>query len=259
MIKMPYEFLIAKRYLRARRKTGFINIITYISVIGVTIGVAALIIVLSVMNGFESEVRSRIFGFDAHIRLRTFHDEGISDWQNIMELIKDVDHIQGMSPYILGEGQLRSLVTKNIGVVLIRGADQMRLNEVSDLEDNMIDGKLELGTYTVENGRDIPGIVVGRSLADQLLLNVGDQVLITTLAGVVTMFSDIPRKKFVVSGIYETGFFEYDNTLVYISIESAQEILRKGGMVSGIEIRLDDFYQAENVAKAIMFQKKLKY
>ncbi|MFC1502432.1 ABC transporter permease [bacterium] len=251
MIKMPFEFLIAKRYLRARRKTGFINIITYISVIGVTIGVAALIIVLSVMNGFESEVRSRIFGFDAHIRLRTYHDEGISDWQHAMESIRDIDHIQGMSPYILGEGQLRSLVTKNIGVVLIRGADQMRLNDVSDLSENMIEGHLELGTYMEENGRDIPGIVVGRSLADQLLLDVGDQILITTLAGVLTMFSDIPRKKFIVSGIYETGFFEYDNTLVYISIESAQEILRKGQMVSGIEIRLDDFYRAENVAKAI--------
>ena len=108
MSRIPFEFFIAKRYLKARRNTGFINLITYISIFGVTIGVAALIIVLSVMNGFESEVRSKIIGVDTHIRLRTYHDEGIEDYKEVMEKIKDITHIVGMSPYIDEKGMIRS-------------------------------------------------------------------------------------------------------------------------------------------------------
>ena len=98
--KLPFEVFIARRYLRARRKTGFINLITYISIGGVAIGVAALIIVLSVMNGFESEVRSRIVGFDTHIRLRTFHDLGLDDPMEIMDTIRSIPQIIGMSQFI---------------------------------------------------------------------------------------------------------------------------------------------------------------
>ncbi len=97
---MAYEFFIANRYLKSKRKTGFISLITYISMIGVMIGVAALIIVLSIMNGFESEVRSRIIGFGAHIELRTYHNEGIEDYKNITQKIETFEHILGISPYI---------------------------------------------------------------------------------------------------------------------------------------------------------------
>lgn len=208
---MPYELFIAKRYLGTRRKTGFINIITYISVIGVTIGVAALIIVLSVMNGFESEVRSRIIGFDAHLRIRGFYDQGLSDWKGVSKEIQDVDHIVGLSPYILDKGMLRYIGSAKSSGVIIRGADQTNINEVSDLENNIVEGYLELGPAMEENGREIPGIVVGMALKDQLSLNLGDRILIMSLAGVRTAFSDIPMKQFVVTGVYETGFFEYDN------------------------------------------------
>ena len=106
---MPYELFIARRYLKSRSKSGFINIITYISIFGVAIGVAALIIVLSVMNGFESEVRSRIIGFDSHIRLRTYHDQGVEKPREIMNTIEEIPHIAAMSPYILEKGMIRSI------------------------------------------------------------------------------------------------------------------------------------------------------
>jgi lipoprotein-releasing system permease protein len=259
MFPMPYELFIAKRYLGTRRKTGFINIITYISVIGVTIGVAALIIVLSVMNGFESEVRSRIIGFDAHLRIRGFYDQGISDWKGVSKEIQDVDHIAGMSPYILDKGMLRCIGSAKSGGVIIRGADQTNINEVSDLENNIVEGYLELGPAMEENGREIHGIVVGRALADQLSFYLGDRVLIMSLAGVRTAFSDIPMKQFVVTGIYETGFFEYDNALVYISIESAQQLFRFGEKVSGIEIRLDDLNKASLVKNVLLERLKLQH
>jgi lipoprotein-releasing system permease protein len=146
---------------------------------------------------------------------------------------------------------LRSISSGNNTGVSIRGSDSGTINDVSDLGTNIVDGQLELGPFLQENGRDICGIVVGRALADQLLINVGDRVLIMSPAGVRTVFSEIPMKQFVVTGIYETGFYEYDNALVYVSIESAQELFRKGQMVSGLEIRLDNLYQAENVANTV--------
>lgn len=247
---MPYEFFIAKRYLKSRRKTGFINLITYISILGVTIGVAALIIVLSVMNGFESEVRSRIIGFDTHIRLRTYHDQGVELYQDVMEKIKDIPHIIGMSPYILDKGMIRN--GERSDGVIVRGADQSTINVVSDLSKNIIYGKLELGFVIPEvGGRELPGIVVGRYLADRLLVDLGDKVVLISPTGVHSMFQTPPVKQFVVTGFFETGMYEYDDAYVYISIQAAQELFQFGSKVSGIEIRLDNLNKASFVEKEI--------
>jgi lipoprotein-releasing system permease protein len=250
MVRIPYEFFIAKRYLKARRKTGFINLITYISVLGVTIGVAALIIVLSVMNGFESEVRSRIIGFDSHIRLRTYHDEGVEHYREVMKKIEDIPHIVGMSPYILDNGMIRS-GERSEGVV-VRGAEQETVRGVSNLVENIIYGKLELGLVPGNNGKILPGIVLGRYVADDLLVDVGDLVVIISPTGVHSMFQQPPVKQFVVTGFFETGMFEYDNAYVYVSNEAAQELFRMGDKVSGIEIRLDDLDRADAIVEEII-------
>ncbi len=252
---MPYEFFIARRYLKARRKTGFINLITYISILGVTIGVAALIIVLSVMNGFESEVRSRIIGFDTHIRLRAYHNSGIDNYDEIVNTIRGIPHIIGLSPYILDKGVIRS-GDQSTGI-MVRGADQRTVNDVSDLGKNIVYGELELGPVPRENGRDLPGIVLGRYLADQLLVDVGDNVVIISVSDVRSMFQAPPVKQFRVTGFFETGFYEYDNVYAYISIPTAQELFQMGEKVSGIEIRLDDLYRADAVVKEI--DKRLGY
>jgi len=246
---VPYEMFIAQRYLKARQKTGFINLISYISILGVTIGVAALIIVLSVMNGFENEVRTRIVGFDTHIRLRTFHDQGIENAQAVMDSISDIPHIIGMSPYIDEKAMLRS--GRESDGVLIRGAEPSTLHRVSDLPKNIIYGDLHLEPVHRPGMKDLPGIVVGRYLADRLYLDLGDEVILVSLTGVRSMFQMPPVKQFIVTGFFETGMFEYDNAYAYISIESAQELFQKGNRVSGIEIRLDDLYRAESVSKMI--------
>jgi lipoprotein-releasing system permease protein len=246
---IPYELFIARRYLGARRKTGFINLITYISVLGVTIGVAALIIVLSVMNGFESEVRSRIIGFDTHIRVRTYHDEGMDSVQVVINKIRDIPHIVGISPYILDKGMIQA-EDRSDGC-LIRGADPKTVNEVSELSKNIVYGKLDLGMVECPGERSFPGIVVGRYLAERLFLETGDKVTVFTPTGIHSIFQMPPVKQFVVTGYFETGMYEYDNTYVYISIHAAQELFRMGGKVSGIEIRLDDLYKSKAIVTEI--------
>ncbi|HEX9935095.1 MAG TPA: ABC transporter permease [bacterium] len=252
---LPYELMIARRYLAARQKTGFINVITYISILGVMIGVAALTIVLSVMNGFESEVRSRIIGFDTHIRLRTYHDQGMERPQEVMNRIRSIPHIVGLSPYILDKGMLQN-DDRSDGVI-IRGADPATLNQVSDLHKNIVYGTLQLTDINSGEGRPLPGIVVGRYLAERLFLELGKTVVVISPTGVRSIFQMPPVKSFIVTGFFETGMYEYDNAYAYISIPAAQELFRMGNRVSGIEVRLDDLYKAESVAESI--QKKLGF
>jgi lipoprotein-releasing system permease protein len=246
---IPYELFIAKRFLAAKRKTGFINLITFISALGVTIGVAALIIVLSVMNGFESEVRSRIIGFDTHIRLRTYHDEGMSDPDSVAAKLVGLPHVIGISPYILEKGML--IAGDRSDGILIRGADPATVERVSDLGKNIVYGKLDLGNVERKHGTPLPGIVLGRYLADRLLLEPGDDVVIMSSSGMRSMLQMPPVKKFTVTGYFETGMYEYDNTYVYISIQAAQDLFRMGGRVSGLELRLDDLYKANAVVREI--------
>ncbi|MCJ7813682.1 ABC transporter permease [bacterium] len=246
---LSYEFFIARRYLKARSKTGFINLVTYISILGVVIGVAALIIVLSVMNGLEYEVRSRITGFDAHIRLRKYHFEDVSDFDDLIRMIQDIPHITGLSPYIDEKGILKSGDFSD--GIIIRAADPLTINEVSDIAKNIVYGSFELGMVQQEGERDLPGIVVGRYLADRLFLSEGDKVFIINITDINTMFQVPDVKTFVVTGYFETGMYEYDNTFAYISIEAAQELFRMGNAVTGIEIRLDDLYKANAVVEDI--------
>jgi lipoprotein-releasing system permease protein len=252
---MPYELFIARRYLRSRRKTGFINTITYISIAGVAIGVAALVIVLSVMNGFESEVRERIIGFDTHIRLRTFHDEGIDTYRDVEKTVRAIPHVIGVSPYIWEKGLLRS--GKYSDGIILKGTDPATLGEVSDVVRNITYGELNLGMVQREEGSDLPGILVGSYLADRLYLTLGDVVTVFSLTGVRSMFQMPPVQQFIVTGYFETGMYEFDNTYAYISVEAAQKLFRMGETVSGLEIRLDNLYKADQVVQEI--DKRLGY
>jgi len=246
---MNYEFFIAKRYLSARQKTRFINIISYISIFGVAIGVAALIITLSVMNGFESEVRSRIIGFDTHIRVRKFHFENIEKYKEAAEKIKDLDHIIGISPYILDEAMIRA--DRYSDGIIIRGVDPETVFDVSEIGNNMYYGEFNVGEIENKEGISRPGIVLGRWLADRLLLDIGDDVILVSLAGVHSMFRQPPVKQFVVSGLFESGMFEYDDAYAFISISSAQKLFRMNNAVTGLEVKLDDLYKADQISDKI--------
>jgi lipoprotein-releasing system permease protein len=163
--------------------------------------------------------------------------------------IRNIPHIVGISPYILDKGMIQA-GGRSDGC-LIRGADPGTISQVSDLAKNTVYGKPELGMVERPGQRPLPGIVLGRYLAERLYVEPGDVVTIFTPTGMRSMLQMPPVKQFVVSGYFETGMYEYDNTYIYISISAAQELFRMGGKVSGVEIRLDDLYKANQVVAAI--------
>jgi len=246
---MSYELFVAARYLKSKRKTGFISLISYISIAGVTIGVAALIIVLSVMNGFESEVRSRFIGVDAHVKVRTFHDKGVKDYQKLMQQIKGTPHVVAMTPYVHKKGLVRSK-SETTGLI-IRGIDPETVNDVTDLKNSINYGELNVGMTKSEDGRTLPGIVLGFNLADRLVVTLGDKVILASFEDVTNVGQMPQMMQFVVTGYFETGLFEFDDNMAYISNASAQRLFRMGDKVSGIGIKLDHYDNAGIVEDAL--------
>jgi lipoprotein-releasing system permease protein len=246
---MNYESFIALRYFRAKRRTGFISIITYVSIIGVLIGVAALDIVLSVFNGFEGEVRTRLINADAHIRVRKYYSREIENYQALTDSIRKVPHVIGASPVITKDGVIRS--KDNNQPAFIRALDPKTAAEVSEVPNSIVEGSFDLGMKEVE-GRQLAGIVLGRFLAENLFIfDEGDIVTLFTIpeqAGIMTP----PRvRQFVVTGISEIGFYEYDKVMAYISIDAAQKLFDLPNAVTWIEVKLDDYNLAGKVAPLI--------
>lgn len=246
---MNYESFIALRYFRAKRRTGFISIITYVSIIGVLIGVAALDIVLSVFNGFEGEVRTRLINADAHIRVRKYYSREIENYQALADSIRKVPHVIGVSPVITKDGVIRS--KDNNQPAFIRALDPKTAAEVSEVPNSIVAGSFDFGMQEVE-GRQLAGIVLGRFLAENLFIfDKGEIVTLFTIpeqAGIMTP----PRvRQFVVTGISEIGFYEYDKVMAYISIDAAQKLFDLSNSVTWIEVKLDDYNLAGKVAPLI--------
>ncbi len=266
---MSYELFIAERYLRSKRHTRFISLITYISAGGVMIGVAALVIVLSVMNGFESEVRDRIIGADAHIKVTSFHEEPLLDYPAVIDQLRPLDHVTGVSPYIQGKGMLRR--SRSVEGVIIKGVDEETVGQVSDLPQTIVAGELRLKTGVGANSafllnndkprrddpavtapvRRLPGIILGRQIAFRIAAAVGDSLILISPAGMTGLFSTPSLKRFIVTGVFETGIFEYDDAFVYISLGSAQELFELGEAVTGVELKLENLDRADRVRASI--------
>jgi lipoprotein-releasing system permease protein len=258
---MSYESFISLRYLRAKRKQIFVSIITFISVAGIFLGVAALIIVLAVMNGFETDLRNKILGINSHIVLMEYNGA----MQNYRKVMKDSSQVQGVvaaTPFIYSQAMLKS--GSGISGVVLRGLSTEDASKVINLG-KMRDGNIgylsekqrpPLGLN--EKLRDLPGIIIGKELAKTLGLFFLDTVNIISPVGISTPMGMVPRmKKFIVVGIFESGFYEYDATLAYLSLKDCQEFLNMNDMVTGIEIKVNDIYKADEIAKAI--EKKLGF
>lgn len=247
---MSYELFIAHRHLKSKHKTGFISIINYISITGVMIGVAALIVALSIMNGFESEVRSAIIGFQSHLELRKFHRVGLEDYAEIMRQIESLDHIVGISPYIDGKGLI--IGAKKRAGVAIRAIDPGTINAVSDIQNNIIHGSFDVGPIKKEGQRALPGIVLGKHLAAKLGAGLGDRVQILSPTEIsLTLTRMPPLFTFRITGVFESGIFDFDDVFAYISLRQAQRLFDMRGMVTGLEIKLADLNFADNVAERI--------
>jgi len=250
---MSYEFFIGLRYLRAKRKQTFISVNTFISVAGIFLGVAALIIVLAVMNGFETELRDRILGINSHIVLMQY-DGRMKDHAGVMKQIESIDGVVASTPFIYGQAMLKN--EGRVTGVVLRGmsietsADVINLGTMKEGDIRFLSGE--------ENKTGLPGVVIGKELAQNLGLILFDTVEILLPMGIPTPMGVVPKiKEFGVVGIFESGSYEYDSTLVFMSLENCKKFLNMKDEVTGIEIKVGDIYGAGTIAKAI--EQKLGY
>jgi lipoprotein-releasing system permease protein len=235
-----YELLIGLRYTRAQRRNHFISFISMISMLGIALGVAALIIVLSVMNGFQKEIRARILGITPHLQV-TGESAQVSDWHPILNIVSAHSDVQAASPYVTGQGMLSQ--DENVQGIMVRGILPEGEEKLTGLGEKMKAGKLT-GLHAGEFG-----IVLGSDLAHSLGVSVGGTVLLITPQGQITPAGMIPRlKQFHVVGIFEIGMSPYDNALALIHLNDAQKLYRMGDAVSGISARLKDLDRARRVA-----------
>jgi lipoprotein-releasing system permease protein len=239
---------IAGRYLRTRRTTGFITLLAWISVLGVTIGVAALVVVPAVMNGFETEVRDRIAGTNAHVLLLSYEDRGIVDTTRVMARLRARPDVLGVSPFVYS----KALVTRQ-GIadgIIIKGVDLRQERMVTTVARDI---KPALDRIPDAVGDSLPGVVLGVEVASRLRARTGDTVVLATLHGAIqSPLGLVPRlRSFRVVGIFESGLFEYDSSLAYVSMAAAQELFDTPG-ITGIQVRIADLFQAPKVAKEIV-------
>lgn len=257
---MQYEFFVAKRYFRSKRRTSFISLINYFSIAGVTIGVAALIIVLSVMNGFENEVRSRIIGFDAHVRFRGLLYRPISGVDSIITQLHTLEHVSVVSPYVFNKAFISH--GGNQDGILIKGVDPATVSDVTNLTKNIVYGELDFSEIESESGKKLPGIVLGKSLALKLGLDLNDTIWAASLANLKLSYGLMPTPymmQFRVTGYFETGLFDYDDTFALVSLPAAQKLFQMGDAITGCEIKLTDLKYAHKVKKDISNRWGYKY
>ncbi len=267
MRSLPFELFVGVRYFKAKRRQKGISLTTLISMGGVTIGVAALIATLSVMAGFAEDLRAKILGTNSHIVVTDMGQGELFDAPRVMAQIKTVPHVVAVTPFIFRQ-VLLATDQAVLGVVL-RGIDPKRESAVTDLEKNMVEGHLsDLSqppspasgpSKTASPKKKAPGIIIGKELAARLGLQVGDPLSVLSpvtkggpakwLGGAVALTPKI--RVFRVTGIFDSGMFEYDTTLAYVALSEAQSFFNLSEGVSGIEVKVDDIFLADQIRREI--------
>ncbi|MBW2174739.1 MAG: lipoprotein-releasing ABC transporter permease subunit [Deltaproteobacteria bacterium] len=252
---MSFEFFVGLRYLRARRKQAFISLITFISVAGVMLGVMAMMVVLAVMTGFEKDIKSKILGANAHIRVMS-RDGKLDHHEEVMTGIEDVEGVKASAPFIYSQVMLRR--GSSVSGAILRGIDPSRAGQVVDIEKSVKETDLQALTRvpdshagSTEGGKASPG----KELSHLLAAYPGDEVyVVSPFGGSLTPIGGrIPHmKKFKVVGLFDSGMYDYDTSFAYVSIESAQQILRLGPSVHGVEVKVDDIYSVDQISKSIV-------
>jgi lipoprotein-releasing system permease protein len=262
---MGYEWFISLRYLKARRRQGFISLISLISVAGVSVGVMALIVVLAVMTGFTDSLREKILGINSHIVVQRL-GRGITDYHKLSEKVLTVDGVIAATPYTYSQTML-SVPEASSGAI-VRGIDPASANNVLSLSHQLTEGSIAAlapekrlpGNSSAANGtaKSLPGIILGKELARSLRVDMGDNVRLFSPAGPLTPMGVIPKIKTCrVVGIFDTGMYEYDSSLAYISIATAQDFLELDDTVHGLELKVKDIYKAGTIAAEL--EKKLGF
>jgi lipoprotein-releasing system permease protein len=228
---MRWQLFVALRYLTSKHKEKFISIISLISVLGVAVGVAALIVVIAVMSGFDNDLKEKMIGTNAHMTVEA--DYGVKPTEEILSRITETPHVLAASFYLHGQALIRS--NENVTGVIVKGIDPVREEGVSKIK-----------TYITKGAVDFKddGIIIGSELASRLKLKLGDVISLVSQ-------SDTKGEKFKVTGIFTSGMYEYDMNLVYLDIENAQELFAAPDIVSGISIRADDAFNVLSIKKEL--------
>jgi len=249
-LQIPYEWTIGIRYLRSRHRSGFVSFVASMSVIGLALGVAVLVVVLSVLNGFETELRSRMLAVTSHGTISGF-EGGIADWRTAQAQAARVPGVRAVAPYIEARGLLAN--SREVAGSLVRGVLPADEAGAVGLGSRLVKGKLqdlEPGKYR---------IILGSALAAQLGVQVGQSVVLMAPEGSATPAGFAPRmRRFTVSGIFESGMYEFDRGLALVHLNDAAKLYRLGDTVTGLRLALDDPFSArqmvQNVARNLDIQ-----
>ena len=238
--KLPFELFVGLRYTKAKRKNHFISFISFTSMIGIALGVAALIIVLSVMNGFQAELRNRILGVASHLEITGANNQ-LSNWPKLAKEVKSNPEVIASAPYVMAQGMLSN--SQAVQGAIVRGVLPKLENQVADLGKHMKVGSLndlKAGEFN---------IVLGADLAHLLGIGIGEKVVLLAPQGQFTPTGVVPRiKQFKVVGLFQIGMYEYDAGLALIHIDDAAKLYRMGNNVSGLRLKLDDLFDAPTMS-----------
>jgi len=238
----PFEWMLSLRYLRARRKEGFISVIAGFSFLGIMLGVATLIIVMAVMNGFRKELLDKILGLNGHLLIQPL-ESPLTDWEEVAARISGVGGVRLAAPIV--EGQALASSPFNAGGVLVRGIRSADLMKLPSIANNIKQGTLE----GFDEGQ---GIVIGRRLADQLSVRAGDNLTLVAPKGAVTPMGTTPRIKiYKIAAVFEIGMSEYDAAFVFMPLKEAQSYFNRSGDVTAIEVYTDNPDKIDSFRKAI--------
>lgn len=251
---MTFESFVSLRYLLAKRRQTFISLITLISIAGVAVGVMALIVVLAVMNGFQEDLRSRILGITSHIVAGNYGGV-MTNYRSVMKEIESVPGVVAVTPFTYAPVMLSS--GTNVAGGILRGVDPATAYKVISIQESLIRGNLSdlLPPSPADSSRPpdaSPGIILGVEMANSLNVHQGEWVTVISPVGRLTPMGQVPRSKlFQVVGIIQSGMYEYDNQLAYVSIPAAQQFLGMGDAVTGIEVKIANIYDAAAIAAAL--------
>ncbi len=246
-MNLPFEIVVGLRYIKAKRKQAFISVIGAFSVLGVMLGVMTLIIVLGVMNGFEKDLKEKILGTVSHLVVMSHSSRSVTGWADLMKRIQDFDGVEATTPYIYAQAMLST--RGRVRGVVVRGIDPVTASKVISLPRYLLKGSIN--DVSVRSD-DAAGIIIGKELAVLNSLRIGDVVQLISPQGKRTPIGAIPRvQNFRIAGIFKSGMYEFDSSLVYMELGQAQKFFEMGEGVSGIEVHLADIYSAPKLGSRI--------
>jgi lipoprotein-releasing system permease protein len=241
---MSFELFVGTRYLRAKQKETFISLITVLSIAGVTVGVMALIVVIAVMAGFEDDLKNRILGVESHIVVMRYSGP-MTEYKRILKHAESMEGVKAGTPFINTQTMLRS--NSGVSGAVLRGIDPETVGKVIKVFDDVAP------PLSVGNTGKVPEIVLGKQLARTLGVYKGDIIYVISPTGILSPIGHVPAmRRFQVTGLFETGMYEFDGSLAYIHLEAAQDLLRMKASVTGIELRVKDIYNAREIADKII-------